>query len=89
MRSGSRLGLALIAGVSVALDALLMTTPAVAARWECSAKNLKSYRYTGGSSAMIHLSPYPNGGTYPVTRVSATKVTGKTKDGTAFTCTLK
>lgn len=77
------LALPLVIGASIAAD------PAAAASWECSAKNLVNYRYTGGNSAMIHLSPYPSGGTYRVTRVSDVKVTGKTKNGTVFTCVRK
>lgn len=66
-----------------------MTVPAAAENWVCSAKNLVNYQYTGGSRAMIHLSPYNSGGSYKVTKVSDAKVTGKTKDGTPFTCIKK
>jgi hypothetical protein len=38
---------------------------------------------------MIHLRPYSSGSRYSVKKVSANKVTGKTKDGTRFTCTKK
>jgi hypothetical protein len=50
---------------------------------------LKTSKYTGGSSAYIHLKPYSTGGNYAVKKVNATKVTGTTKDGTPFTCTRK
>ena len=59
---------------------------AEAAGWKCSAAKLKNYSYSGGSTAMIHLSPYSSGGRYPVKKVSTNKVAGKTKDGTPFTC---
>jgi hypothetical protein len=65
------------------------TAPATAASWTCSAAKLKNYSYSGGTSAMIHLSPYSSGGRYPVKKVNANKVTGTTKDGTKFTCTKK
>jgi hypothetical protein len=73
----------------LAVGGSLVAPPAAAATWECSANKLKNYRYTGGRTAMIHLTPYQSGGSYPVTKVSDTKVTGKTKDGTAFTCVKK
>ncbi|MCP4319417.1 MAG: hypothetical protein GY789_26375 [Hyphomicrobiales bacterium] len=76
-------------GATVAVVGVLTVTPVAAATWECTAKNLKNYRYTGGARAMIHLSPYNSGGNYRVTKVSDTKVTGKTKDGTSFTCVVK
>ena len=66
-----------------------LMTAAHAAGWKCSAAKLKNYSYDGGSSAMIHLSPYSSGGRYCVKKVNANKVTGKTKDGTRFTCTKK
>ena len=76
-------------GAALAMATSIPTTPAFAASWECSAKNLKGYRYTGGRSAMIHLSRYPSGGSYPVRQAGNNKVTGRTKDGTAFTCVRK
>jgi hypothetical protein len=54
--------------------------------WTCSAEKLKSGSYKGGKTARIHLSPYSSGGSYPVTKVSDTEVTGVTKDGTPFVC---
>ena len=75
--------------VATALATAMYSTPASAAKWECSAKNLKNFSYRGGKKAMIHLSPYSSGGRYTVTEVSETKVVGKTKDGTSFTCVKK
>ena len=60
-----------------------------AAGWICSATGLKAYRYSGGNKAYIHLKPYGSGHNYPVTRVSDTRVEGRTKDGTDFVCTKK
>jgi hypothetical protein len=74
---------------AVAAGALLMSSSANAATWTCSAAKLKNYSYSGGSSAMIHLSPYSKGGRYPVKKVNANKVSGTTKDGTKFTCVRK
>lgn len=54
--------------------------------WSCSAKGMVSGRYTGGTSAYIHLAGFSAGGQYPVT-VSDGVATGKTKNGTPFTCT--
>jgi hypothetical protein len=66
-----------------------MVVPANAAGWTCSAANLKNYSYSGGSKAMIHLRAYSKGGRYSVRKVNAKKVTGKTADGTKFTCVKK
>jgi hypothetical protein len=79
----------LVAGGMIAGCALLVSSSANAASWTCSASKLKNYSYSGGSSAMIHLSPYSKGGRYSVKKVSANKVTGTTKDGTKFTCVKK
>jgi len=67
----------------------VMTPPAQAATsgWKCKASKLKSYKYTGGSKAYIHLRPYGRGGWYRVTRAGSKKAYGKTKNGTSFTCT--
>ncbi|MBV1864203.1 MAG: hypothetical protein KUG74_07165 [Rhodobacteraceae bacterium] len=66
---------------------VLIAGNAHAAGWSCTAEKLKDYRYNGGKYAMIHISPYQSGGRYKVVKVSATDVTGKTKDGTSFACT--
>jgi len=79
--------LSIIFAAAVLALALAEVTPAMAAGWKCTASKLKSYRYTGGSKAYIHLSPYGRGGWYRVKKVSPKKVTGKTKDGTRFSCT--
>jgi hypothetical protein len=78
--------IAVIIFVSIGMVTALAPTPAEAAGWKCAAKRLKNSSYKGGKTAYIHLSPYNNGGSYKVTKVSSTKVTGKTKDGTPFTC---
>ena len=65
------------------------TTAATApAAWTCSAQNLVNSRYSGGSSAYIHLKGYGSGGRYRVTKQNDSRVTGTTKDGTPFTCTI-
>jgi len=74
---------------AIAASALLGTSSANAASWTCSAAKLKNYSYSGGTIAMIHLSPYKSGGRYSVKKVNANKVTGTTKDGTKFTCVKK
>jgi hypothetical protein len=47
-------------------------------------------RYTGGSTAYVHLSRYTSGGNYTAVKdPSGKKATGKTADGTDFACTLQ
>lgn len=59
-----------------------------ASKWTCTAQGLKEARYDGSGEAYIHLSAYTTGGKYKVTKnAEGTKATGKTKDGTEFTCT--
>lgn len=62
--------------------------PSYSAKWTCKAKNLKSYNYTGGNRAYIHLSPYKDGNRYRVTKTGEGRAEGKAKDGTKFVCTL-
>lgn len=64
------------------------TTKLTASKWTCTAQGLKEARYDGSNEAYIHLSAYTTGGKYKVTKnAEGTKATGKTKDGTEFTCT--
>jgi hypothetical protein len=70
----------------VLATAALVLNPAQASSWKCSAKGIVSGSYSGGSKAYIHLRPYTSGGQYSVKKVNANKVTGKTKNGTPFTC---
>lgn len=64
--------------------------PAAAApamKWTCTAPGLVTARYTGGSTAYVHLSRYTSGGSYPVVKnASGNVATGKTADGTDFVC---
>ena len=72
------------------LTAVLILVPAAAeAAWTCSASKLKAFRYNGGAKAYIHLAPYGKGGWYAVRKAGATKATGRTKNGTRFTCRKK
>jgi len=60
---------------------------ASANNWTCSAQNMQSFKYDGGATAYIHLAPYSYGGDYPVAMNKAkTQATGKTANGTTFTC---
>jgi hypothetical protein len=38
--------------------------------WKCSAPGLQGSSYDGGATAYIHLSGFPSGGSYRVTRVT-------------------
>lgn len=71
-----------------ALAALVISTSANAEGWTCSASGMVSGSYDGGSIAYIHLSGYPDGGTYAVTK-NGKRATGTTKNGTKFTCVQK
>ena len=57
--------------------------------WKCVAEDIENFSYDGGSTAMIHLGSYSEGGDYDVT-LNADKTVGEgvTGDGTPFTCTL-
>jgi hypothetical protein len=72
-----------------AMFSIAISPSAHAAQWSCSAKNMLSGSYSGGSKARIHLKGYGRGGSYSVKKVSANKVTGVTQDGTPYTCVKK
>jgi len=56
--------------------------------WKCNANGLEDSYYSGGDSAFIHLLKYSTGAEYPVKlNEDKTEATGKTDDGTPFTCT--
>lgn len=78
--------IAIAAFGSLSLTASANMADAQTGKWTCSADKLKTGSYKGGKTAKIHLQPYSSGGTYPVSVVSETEVTGVTKDGTVFTC---
>ena len=61
---------------------------ASAQSWTCSAPGMQSGTYDGGATAYIHLSAYSNGKAYPVVKKGKT-ASGKTSDGTPFTCVQK
>ncbi|WP_295845432.1 hypothetical protein [Tardiphaga sp.] len=71
-----------------AICLVLAVTPAHAETWTCSAPGIISGNYDGGSMAYIHLTGYPDGGTYSVSK-HGNKATGTTKNGTKFTCSKK
>ena len=55
--------------------------------WTCKADGLREFRYDGSGWAYIHLNGYQAGGNYQVkVNEERTEATGKTKDGTQFTC---
>jgi hypothetical protein len=56
--------------------------------WSCSAPGMVSGSYDGGSSAYIHLTGFPSGGTYPVQK-QGKRASGTTKNGTRFVCVQK
>lgn len=64
---------------------IAFTGTAHAASWTCTAKNMITGNYDGGSTAYIHLSPYGRGHDYPVAKRGKT-VTGHTSNGTPFVC---
>ena len=55
--------------------------------WTCSAPNMISGSYDGGTHAYIHESGYPHGNNYLVKYMDSNKVVGKTRYDTSFTCT--
>lgn len=72
---------AVCAGLAVGAEA------AGAATWTCTAKNLVYAAYDGGPKAYVHLKPFQTGGHYPVVKSKdGTVATGRTANGTAFTC---
>lgn len=62
--------------------------PVSAEGWTCSAPGMVSGSYDGGSSAYIHLSGFPDGGTYSVQK-QGKRASGTTKNGTRFVCVQK
>jgi len=54
--------------------------------WTCTAQNIANATYSGGRSAYIHLRPYRGGQQYRVS-VKGNRATGRTSNGTQFTCT--
>lgn len=67
--------------------AALCASPVLAQdkKWTCSAPGMVSGSYDGGSHAYIHLSGFKSGGRYKVA-VSGNTASGKTANGTRFTC---
>lgn len=58
--------------------------------WTCSAKGLKQSSYAGGNTALIHLRGFSRGARYEVTlSEDGRTATGKTGNGTPFTCSKK
>lgn len=70
----------------VLLILLATSSSAHAENWTCTAPNMISGSYDGGSMAYIHLTGFPDGGTYSVQKSGNNKVSGTTKNGTKFTC---
>ncbi len=71
------------------LGFLAISSHAVAAdeTWTCKAEGIREFRYDGSGWAYIHLNAYQTGGSYQVKlNEDRTEATGKTKDGSAFTC---
>ena len=79
--------------VALSLAIIACSTPVLAGSvnagngWSCTANNIQTARYSGGSRAYIHLRPYKDGKRYKVTlNASKTRATGKTSNGTSFAC---
>lgn len=72
----------------ISLFTAAFASTASADGWKCSAPGMQSGTYDGGTMAYIHLSAYPNGKSYAVTKKGKT-ATGVTSDGTRFTCVQK
>jgi hypothetical protein len=69
----------------------MLFAPAAMAKdktWKCSAPGIKEGRYTGGDTAYIHLSAFPTGGDYRLTKKYKKSVTGFTANNTRFVCRL-
>jgi hypothetical protein len=55
--------------------------------WSCTAKNLVTARYGGGTHAYVQLQGYATGSQYSVKlNEQKTEATGTTGDGTPFVC---
>jgi hypothetical protein len=67
---------------------VLLASTQAHASWTCTAPNLVSASYDGGSSAYVHLQGFSSGGTYSVTKKGKV-ATGTTANGTKFTCREK
>ena len=58
-------------------------------KWKCVADGLENFEFDGGNTAYIHLESYNSGNNYYVEfNASKTVATGKTGDGTPFTCSI-
>lgn len=66
----------------------IVSSPAYAAGWQCTASGLKNARYSGSGKAYIHLRGYGRGDKYSVKKEGKCRV-GYTGDGTKFTCCPK
>lgn len=82
MKSATLAAMAILVAVAVSVD------PVRAEGWTCSAPGMVSGSYDGGSSAYIHLSGFPDGGTYSVQK-QGKRASGTTKNGTKFVCVQK
>ena len=73
------------------ISLMLLTDASVAIaaedNWICRAENLITAKYDGSGWAFVHLQGYRTGGSYRVKQnEQGTEATGKTADGTLFTC---
>jgi hypothetical protein len=75
--------------LAAAVFTLAYLPAAHADSWTCSAPGLVSGSYDGGPTAYIHLTGFPDGGTYSVQKSGNNKVSGTTKNGTKFTCSKR
>jgi hypothetical protein len=79
---------AIAAFIVASVSSALCATDAMARdkAWKCSAPGLKEGKYSGGETAYIHLSAFPAGADYSLTRKYKKSVTGFTSNGTRFVC---
>lgn len=69
----------------------LVATTSISAHadgWSCTAPGMVSGSYDEGSSAYVHLTGFPSGGTYPVQK-HGKRASGTTKNRTKFVCVQK
>lgn len=77
-----------VVAVSAAFTGCVAGNDKDGSAWQCEAKKMVSSNYDGSNYAYVHLQGYPQGARYKVELNDAmTEATGKTGDGTPFTCT--
>ncbi len=86
MRTRIAKSIPVVAGAAAAaLAASTLDVAGQAKAWTCNAPGLLNSSYSGGDTAYIHLSGFQTGGVYKVAK-KGNVATGKTANGTTFTC---